>query len=549
MAGICGADAMMYILPMLLGRTYDFRQDTVGIDIFAQKYIEDAVKNPIDNRVVSSDYLTIEHASEKRNFLDISGELGIKISSGMLDIKGAGEYLKDVSNSEERIEILIKLTFNSEIWKLSPDAKPLQFWEFLDPKSVGTHVVTQITWGGQIYASVNFISLKSEYVQDIKAEVMGSIGKSGAFNASAQGEMKKLAKKLSNKAKIEITYYATVPLNGVPTTIEGLSELVSKFKEQVESVNNGRGVALCVEFRALKDYNDKFRFLKNKVLHDSMENFNNLFDNLRQARFLLTNLVKSLPQGVSKEYFEKVVDFSGRLTKTIRVFYDVIGNLDIEAGSEQLSPALNAFDENSKFTTDQRYTREIKQIIKENDQKEDPNPPRSVYVHWGKKTCGNKASNPLYTGYMTSFLEVGIGAGTNYLCLPEKPDLNTDSDAVGLNARTTKLGAVRYMSMSMFKGQGKSIEDKVTPCVVCETPNRPTVKMFPSVNICPGDWVPEYSGYIVGNFHGKLRSEFTCVDQDPDVYNITTKAKGEPNILPVKVETSKNSIPCAVCSK
>ncbi|GBM95630.1 hypothetical protein AVEN_211497-1, partial [Araneus ventricosus] len=61
-----------------------------------------------------------------------------------------------------------------------------------------------------------------------------------------------------------------------------------------------------------------------------------------------------------------VIDFSGRLTKTIRTFYEVIGNLDIEAGSQQLSPALNAFDENSKFSGDQRYTREIKQIINDN---------------------------------------------------------------------------------------------------------------------------------------------------------------------------------------
>ncbi|GBO24205.1 hypothetical protein AVEN_162281-1, partial [Araneus ventricosus] len=114
----CGAGAMMYILPMLLGRTYDFRQDTIGIDIFDKKDVEDAM----------------------------------------------------------------------EIWKLSPDARPLQFWELLDPKSVGTHVVTQITWGGQIYASVNFISLKSEYTEEIKAEVKASIAKSGAFDVDAQGK-------------------------------------------------------------------------------------------------------------------------------------------------------------------------------------------------------------------------------------------------------------------------------------------------------------------------------------------------------------------------
>ncbi|GBM73072.1 hypothetical protein AVEN_231383-1, partial [Araneus ventricosus] len=62
---------------------------------------------------------------------------------------------------------------------------------------------------------------------------------------------------------MEISYYSTVPLESVPTTIEGLRELVNKFQEQVESVNNGIGVALCVEFRPLEDFNDKFRFLKN----------------------------------------------------------------------------------------------------------------------------------------------------------------------------------------------------------------------------------------------------------------------------------------------
>ncbi|KAF8789616.1 Stonustoxin subunit alpha like protein [Argiope bruennichi] len=553
MVATCGVGAMLYIVPMLLGRTYDFRQDTVGIDIFSKKDVEDAMvrkkKIQFNNPEVNSQYMTIERKSEKREFLGISGELAIKISSGMVDIKGAGEYLKEVLNTEDSIEILIKLTFTTELWQLSPDARPLQFWEFLDPKTVGTHVVTQLSFGGEIYASVKFISLKSEYTEDIKAQVKVSLAKSGAFDVDAQGKLEKLAKNMTNRAKTEIDYYGTVPLDGVPTTIEGLRELVSKFKEQVGKVNNGIGVALCAEFRALEEFNDKFRFLKNKALIDSMENFNSLFDNLREAKGLLKGLVKSLPETVSKEYLEKVIDFSGRLTKTIRVFYDVIGNLDLEAGSEQLSPALNAFDENSAVTGDQRYTREIKQIIEDNVPKDDPKKPRSVYVHWGKKECGNKASNPLYVGYMTSFLEDGIGAGTNYVCLPEKPNLSVDSDAVGLNERTSKLAAVRYMNMSMFSGRGKRIEGLVTPCVVCETPNRPTVKMFPSMGFCPGDWVTEYTGYIIGNFQGKLRSEFTCIDQNPDVYNNTSKARAEPFILPVKLETNKNSIPCTVCSK
>ncbi|GFT95202.1 hypothetical protein NPIL_543181 [Nephila pilipes] len=47
------------------------------------------------------------------------------------------------------------------------DAKP-EIGGLLDPKSVGTHVVTSMTYGGEVYASVNFVALKAEYLEDIR---------------------------------------------------------------------------------------------------------------------------------------------------------------------------------------------------------------------------------------------------------------------------------------------------------------------------------------------------------------------------------------------
>ncbi|GIX70642.1 hypothetical protein CEXT_524321 [Caerostris extrusa] len=41
-------------------------------------------------------------------------------------------------------------------------------------------------------------------------------------------------------------------------------------------------------------------------------------------------------------------------------------------------------------------------------------------------------------------------------------------------------------------------------------------EMFAGVGVCPGDWVEEYTGYIVGNLNGRLRAEFACVDFNPD---------------------------------
>ncbi|GFX68829.1 stonustoxin subunit alpha [Trichonephila clavipes] len=148
--------------------------------------------------------------------------------------------------------------------ELSPDAEPESFWKLLDPKSVGTHVVTSLTYGGEIYAAINFVALKSEYLEDIKAEVTASMSKSGAFDLDAQGKLEKLAQNISSKAKMEIDYYGTVPLDGVPTTIKGLIELVGKFKEQVQKVNDGIGVPICAKFRALQEFSDKYTFLKNQ---------------------------------------------------------------------------------------------------------------------------------------------------------------------------------------------------------------------------------------------------------------------------------------------
>ncbi|GFT95203.1 stonustoxin subunit alpha [Nephila pilipes] len=69
---------MLYVLPMLLGRSYDMQHDVVGIDIYSQKDVDDAKNHDIPSQEVTSNYMTIEKSSEKRDFLGITGELGSK---------------------------------------------------------------------------------------------------------------------------------------------------------------------------------------------------------------------------------------------------------------------------------------------------------------------------------------------------------------------------------------------------------------------------------------------------------------------------------------
>ncbi|GBN46607.1 hypothetical protein AVEN_118148-1 [Araneus ventricosus] len=177
--------------------------------------------------------------------------------------------------------------------------------------------------------------------------------------------MEMLAQNMSNKAKMEIDYYGTVPLDDVPTTIEGLRNLVAKFRDQVQRVNNGVGVAICAGFRPLSDFNDKYTFLKNKELMDAMDEFNYKFENLRVAKSVLRSFVSDLPEDVPDDYIEKIMDFSERLSNALNVFQEVIANLNMEEGSGQLSPADKAFDDNTKVSGVNKYTKEIKKIISE----------------------------------------------------------------------------------------------------------------------------------------------------------------------------------------
>ncbi|GIX72676.1 hypothetical protein CEXT_289921 [Caerostris extrusa] len=127
---------------------------------------------------------------------------------------------------------------------------------------------------------------------------------------------------------------------------------------------------------------------------------------------------------------------------------------------------------------------------------EDPYQPRGA-VCWGKTTCGNKASNPSFSLDTRLLLQMKVLEQEPNTCVSLiPPNVNVDSDATGLNMRTSKLGGVSFPSagtrnMSMFSGSGKNIEDKVAPCAVCETPLRPSVKMFAGVGVCPRDWVQE----------------------------------------------------------
>ncbi|GFU03136.1 MACPF domain-containing protein [Trichonephila clavipes] len=90
----------------------------------------------------------------------------------------------------------------------------------------------------------------------------------GVLSLSAvlfSAKLEKLQKEAQDSASMEINYYATVPIEGVSYTTDGLIKLVEEFPNHVKKINNGLGNPLRMEMvplRALQG--DYAEYLENR---------------------------------------------------------------------------------------------------------------------------------------------------------------------------------------------------------------------------------------------------------------------------------------------
>ena len=197
-----------------------------------------------------------------------------------------------------------------------------------------------------------------------------------------------------------------------------------------------------------------------------------------------------------------------------------------------------------------------------------PNYGGATYTRWGRKSCGAQATL-VYSGQMTGPEYRSAGGGTNYQCLPNDPEYNPNAMS---NVPYNKLRSAEYRADNLF---GKSVQQHIIPCAVCEARRRVSQVMIPAKTRCPSsDWVLEYGGYLlsaaehyggdkfVDNAH--YRSSYVCVDQDPEsytskpatdvsgqlLYAVTVACSGDgalPNCPPYM--PGGRALSCVVCSK
>jgi len=179
----------------------------------------------------------------------------------------------------------------------------------------------------------------------------------------------------------------------------------------------------------------------------------------------------------------------------------------------------------------------------------------TTYVRWGSSMCPTSAT-VVYAGYAAGAHYMHTGGGANTLCLHSTPewlsyDAGNQNGAMiyGTEFETTGYGIAPLVGLQNLDGT----------CAVCEVP-RATQVMIPGRTSCPTGWTLEYNGYIMSQHYTHQKSDFLCVDANPELAGSTANSDGH-LWYPTEVECGALPCPatggyvqdrelaCAVCSK
>eukprot|EP00058_Branchiostoma_floridae_P013333 XP_002598821.1 hypothetical protein BRAFLDRAFT_74502 [Branchiostoma floridae] len=132
------------------------------------------------------------------------------------------------------------------------------------------------------------------------------------------------------------------------------------------------------------------------------------------------------------------------------------------------------------------------------------------------------------------------GGGANYVCLPKDPEWGVFTD--GSQGSAYMYGAEYELSLVNNPFQDASLHDHDVPCAVCHVASRGSKLMIPARLNCPSGWTQEYKGYLMTAHQTHKRTEFVCMDGEPE-----TRPGGQVNLngaLLYPIEAHCGSLPC-----
>ncbi|CAL1275481.1 unnamed protein product [Larinioides sclopetarius] len=566
-----GSTVMMYVLPMMLGQTYDLGKDRPGVQIFPTNVNETATV--IEQYFTDTQYRLVEDMFQVKDFLDVSGKLSLKIKSGLIDVSGEGSYAKKISSSDNTVQILIKVHFETVTYSIPSHVKPLDDWPQFNQDFLGTHYMRSYTMGGDLVASIAIKAENKFDMERIKGALNAGITtKGGAFEASIAAKLEKLRNDTQDSSSMEINYWATVPIEGVTYTAQGLLDLVREFPKHVKKINNGLGNPLRMELFPIKSLQPDYKeYLENGAIGEQLEEMDYQLDDILATRKAIAIFVSGLPPEVPREVKQKIEEFTGKMNNLYGIYLKSISELDTSVGAstQPITDAINAYKDGG-FSMPQKYLRQFKQLKQEIYRLAPELKPRiggAHYHHWGRSECEGPEAETALSGVMTSSQTTQNGGSNNFLCAPFNPETpdpikylpGFDPEDEDQKYENLLVSPLKYMGAIQ---QFSSMDFKHIACSVCRLPHRTATLTIPGDTECPKKWTKEYEGLLMSPGMDEAKGEYVCVDKNMQeaTGNITFGTTEGAHVfkiqevsiqcggLPCGPYANDKAIPCVVCT-
>ncbi|GFT95197.1 MACPF domain-containing protein [Nephila pilipes] len=562
---------MMYVLPMLLGQTYDLGKNRPGVQIFPANVSASATV--LEQYFTDSQYRLVESNSQVKEFLDVSGALSLKIKSGMIDVSGEGSYTKDISSYDNSLQILIKVHFETITRTIPFNVKPLGDWTQYNPQFLGTHYMRSLTMGGDLIAAVIVKANNKFDMERIKGALSASVNTSGGtFEGEIKAKLEKLRQEAQDSASMEIRYWATVPLEGVSYTTDGLLQLIKDFPVHVKRVNNGLGNPLRMELLPLKLLQPDFaEYMENRAIGGMLEDMDYHLDDILATRKALGIWMAGLPPIIPAGIQKMMETFSNKMNNLLGVFLKSIDQLDTSANASMkpITEALDAY-KGEEGSMPQKYMRQFL-LLRQEIYREAPElKPRiggAEYNYWGRSECEGAGTKTVMSGVMSSSQSGQNGGSSELICAPTNPE-NPDPLQYFPSydpKDEDQLFENLLISPIIYNGElekYKPMTFKQVACARCRSSHRTTLITKPGDSACPKNWTKEYNGLMMAPGRNDPKGDCVCMDlhMQPPSGNITFGTKDASHVfkiqeisiqcgsIPCGPYKSDQPIPCVVCS-
>ncbi|GFY52901.1 uncharacterized protein TNIN_41761 [Trichonephila inaurata madagascariensis] len=547
-----------YVIPALLGRAYDLKNDSVGPDLF--KYEDTQQAKIIERYMTTAEYKVVEELSEASDFLDVSGKLALKLKIGSASLEGSGSYLKETKDLRKKVDLLVKVCYETVTITIPTSVTPMPNWESMVKDSPMTHYVRSITYGGELIATLRFTAQNEEDKETIKALVQGELNSgSGSFGGGLKGGLEKIQEKVGDSAKMDINYYATVPLGEeIPRTFDGLVKLVEEFPAETKKVNNGRGVPLKMEVFSLKGLNrDMKTYYQSLALGEQLAMIDEYFRDVRAAKQGLEDFLKPIPPVSPPEVLSKVGEFNSKLEHIDRIFCEVIANMDLspEAKADQFKPAFDAYFDGREDAMPGMWVKQLYKIKKEfldGTKAFETDFGGSHYTYWGDESCPSSAKI-VFNGTMSATDRDSIGS-SEYTCLPTNREYPSDKTGEDEIEDYPQIQPVAFVS----RKAGTEQKQKLVKCANCRVPGKSTTTMLVGTTTCPSGWDVQYQGTLTSTDYEQVRGELICLDTSKSFEDASANAESLTLITEVSPKcgsypcsngvSETTALPCIVCS-